>query len=92
MIHTYRLAGEHATALIPLGSSPETVHAGLHQDEDHPNLGRALFYYSVADEEDRGVSTMVWEQRNTEVADTSELRLDGPIRRRSSLRRLLTGV
>ncbi|MFC6771278.1 hypothetical protein ACFQDD_07080, partial [Halorubrum pallidum] len=27
--------------------------AGWHQDEDHPDLGRAHFQYSVADTEDR---------------------------------------
>jgi hypothetical protein len=28
-------------------------HVGWHQDEDHPDLGRAHFQYSIADEEDR---------------------------------------
>lgn len=28
-------------------------HAGWHQDEDHPDLGRAHFQYSIDDEDDR---------------------------------------
>jgi len=35
-------------------TDPNTgFHAGWHQDEDHPDLGRAHFQYSAGDEEDR---------------------------------------
>lgn len=35
-------------------TDPNTgFHAGCHQDEDHPDRGRAHFQYSVADDEDR---------------------------------------
>ena len=35
-------------------SDPNTgFHAGWHQDEDHPDLGRAHFQYSTNDESDR---------------------------------------
>ncbi|WP_135820887.1 hypothetical protein [Halostella litorea] len=39
-------------------TDPNTgFHAGWHQDEDHPNLGRAHFQYRAANEADR------WERR-----------------------------
>jgi hypothetical protein len=35
-------------------TDPNTgFHAGWHQDEDHPELGRTHFQYSAGDEEDR---------------------------------------
>jgi len=35
-------------------TDPNTgFHAGWHQDEDHPDLGRAYFQYSTANTEDR---------------------------------------
>jgi len=39
-------------------SDPNTgVHAGWHQDEDHPNLGQAHFQYATNEESDRWTAT-----------------------------------
>lgn len=58
-------------------SDPNTgFHAGWHQDEDHPELGRTHFQYSTAETEDRWAVTFRHETPSLRLWEIVEKLLD----------------